>query len=97
MNYQAMIMMLLPLIAMINLMLYKNYFLHLLLCLEVITLSMLMYLTLNMLMINMNIPLISVIMLTLGACEASLGLSVLVIMVRMYGNDHINNLSMNKC
>nr|QMS48889.1 NADH dehydrogenase subunit 4L [Haementeria acuecueyetzin] len=97
MNYQAMILTLLPLIAMINLMLNKNHFLHLLLCLEVITLSMLMYLTMNMMMVNMNIPLISVIMLTLGACEASLGLSILVIMVRMYGNDLINNLSMNKC
>uniref|UniRef100_A0AAT9J411 NADH-ubiquinone oxidoreductase chain 4L n=1 Tax=Haementeria sp. COZEM-ANN-HIR-001/002 TaxID=3157987 RepID=A0AAT9J411_9ANNE len=97
MNYQTMVMMMIPVIAMINLMLRKNNFLHLLLCLEMLTLSMLMYLMINMLMINMNTPLLSVIMLTLGACEASLGLSILVLMVRMYGNDMIKNLTMNKC
>nr|CVK87356.1 NADH dehydrogenase subunit 4L [Placobdella parasitica] len=97
MNYQNMVMSLLPLIALLNLMLYKNHFLHLLLCLEIITLSMLMFLSMNFLLMNIPLPLVSVVMLTLGACEASLGLTLLVLMVRLFGNDYMSNISMSKC
>nr|YP_010584239.1 NADH dehydrogenase subunit 4L [Theromyzon tessulatum]UZT67728.1 NADH dehydrogenase subunit 4L [Theromyzon tessulatum] len=97
MNYQMMIMSLLPVIALLNLTLYKNHFLHVLLCLEVITLSMLLFLSLKFLTVNMSIPLMSVVILTLGACEASLGLTLLVLMVRNFGSDNLNNISTNKC
>nr|YP_010688067.1 NADH dehydrogenase subunit 4L [Torix tukubana]WBR65248.1 NADH dehydrogenase subunit 4L [Torix tukubana] len=97
MSYQMMIMLLLPIMAFLNLMLNKSHFLHILLCLEVMTLSMLMFLSLKFLFINMSIPLISVVVLTLGACEASLGLTLLVLMVRSFGNDNLSNISTNKC
>nr|QHT64997.1 NADH dehydrogenase subunit 4L [Microphthalmus listensis] len=38
-----------------------------------------------------------VILLTWGACEASLGLGCLVSMIRSMGSDHMNMLSINKC
>nr|YP_009131431.1 NADH dehydrogenase subunit 4L [Escarpia spicata]AIL54791.1 NADH dehydrogenase subunit 4L [Escarpia spicata] len=43
-----------------------------------------------------NIIIILVIM-TLAACEASLGLALMVIMTRSYGSDTIKLLSINKC
>nr|YP_010713444.1 NADH dehydrogenase subunit 4L [Batracobdella cancricola]WDA96145.1 NADH dehydrogenase subunit 4L [Batracobdella cancricola] len=97
MTYQMSIMSLLPIIALINLMLHKKHFLHILLCLEVMTLSMLLFLSMKFLLMNMSIPLCSVVILTLGACEASLGLTLLVLMVRSFGNDNLNNISTNKC
>nr|YP_009255777.1 NADH dehydrogenase subunit 4L [Placobdella lamothei]CVK87334.1 NADH dehydrogenase subunit 4L [Placobdella lamothei] len=97
MNYQMMVMSLLPLIALLNFMLHKAHFLHLLLCLEIITLSMLMFLSMGFLSANIPAPLISVVVLTLGACEASLGLTLLVLMVRLFGNDLMKNISLSKC
>nr|WLD05656.1 NADH dehydrogenase subunit 4L [Alaysia sp. n. 2 MM-2023] len=43
-----------------------------------------------------NIIIILVIM-TLAACEASLGLALMVIMTRSYGADTVKLLSINKC
>jgi len=40
---------------------------------------------------------ICLILLTLGACEARLGLSVLVSIVRVKGNDYVFRFSSQKC
>nr|AVN68340.1 NADH dehydrogenase subunit 4L [Amazonina sp. Z256E] len=37
------------------------------------------------------------IFLTFSVCEGSLGLSILVSMIRMYGNDYFNTYSMLQC
>nr|YP_010381770.1 NADH dehydrogenase subunit 4L [Perotrochus quoyanus]YP_010381783.1 NADH dehydrogenase subunit 4L [Perotrochus charlestonensis]UDL72158.1 NADH dehydrogenase subunit 4L [Perotrochus quoyanus]UDL72171.1 NADH dehydrogenase subunit 4L [Perotrochus charlestonensis] len=37
------------------------------------------------------------ILITLGACEASLGLAVLVSLIRTHGNDYVFNYSLHKC
>nr|YP_010274809.1 NADH dehydrogenase subunit 4L [Chrysopetalum debile]UJV31486.1 NADH dehydrogenase subunit 4L [Chrysopetalum debile] len=39
----------------------------------------------------------SMVLLTMGACEASLGLACLVNMTRSYGNDHVSSLTLSKC
>nr|AID57401.1 NADH dehydrogenase subunit 4L [Koreoleptoxis nodifila] len=39
----------------------------------------------------------ALIFITLGACEASLGLSVLVSMIRARGNDYVSSFSTQKC
>nr|UVW93499.1 NADH dehydrogenase subunit 4L [Rivularia ovum] len=39
----------------------------------------------------------SLIFITLGACEASLGLSILVSMIRTRGNDYVSSFSTQKC
>nr|ALO77056.1 NADH deshydrogenase subunit 4L [Brentidae sp. GENSP01] len=36
----------------------------------------------------------SMVYLTMSVCEGALGLSVLVLMIRTYGNDHIISLNM---
>nr|ALQ78836.1 NADH dehydrogenase subunit 4L [Glycera tesselata] len=40
---------------------------------------------------------ISFVLLTMAACEASLGLACLVIITRSFGNDLFKSVSMNKC
>nr|QWS71921.1 NADH dehydrogenase subunit 4L [Cerithidea tonkiniana] len=39
----------------------------------------------------------ALVFITLGACEASLGLSVLVSMIRARGNDYVSSFSTQKC
>nr|UYX79117.1 NADH dehydrogenase subunit 4L [Mitra mitra] len=39
----------------------------------------------------------SLILITLGACEASLGLAILVAIIRVEGNDYVSSFSMHKC
>nr|YP_010713583.1 NADH dehydrogenase subunit 4L [Naria helvola]YP_010713596.1 NADH dehydrogenase subunit 4L [Naria erosa]WDA98715.1 NADH dehydrogenase subunit 4L [Naria helvola]WDA98728.1 NADH dehydrogenase subunit 4L [Naria erosa] len=39
----------------------------------------------------------SLILITLGACEASLGLAVLVAVIRSRGNDYVSSFSSQKC
>lgn len=97
MTYQTILVSLLPIIAIINLIINKSHFLHVLLCLEIITLSMLLYLSFYFIIFNLSTPLLSVIILTLGACEARLGLTLLVIIVRIFGNDILKNISVRKC
>nr|YP_005351145.1 NADH dehydrogenase subunit 4L [Fissurella volcano]AFB78095.1 NADH dehydrogenase subunit 4L [Fissurella volcano] len=37
------------------------------------------------------------ILLTMGVCEATMGLSILVSLVRSHGNDYVFSLSLHKC
>lgn len=38
-----------------------------------------------------------IILLATGACEARIGLALIVIIMRTYGSDIINSISLNKC
>nr|YP_009192208.1 NADH dehydrogenase subunit 4L [Eurythoe complanata]ALO81720.1 NADH dehydrogenase subunit 4L [Eurythoe complanata] len=40
---------------------------------------------------------LAIVILSFGACEASLGLALLVLMLRATGSDMISTLSINKC
>lgn len=40
---------------------------------------------------------VMLVLLTLGACEACVGLALLVAIVRRYGRDYVSCLSVNKC
>jgi NADH:ubiquinone oxidoreductase subunit K len=52
---------------------------------------------LSLSIINMPISTLSLILLTFGACEASLGLRLIVIISRFYGRDILKSLTINKC
>nr|YP_010713431.1 NADH dehydrogenase subunit 4L [Mooreobdella quaternaria]WDA96106.1 NADH dehydrogenase subunit 4L [Mooreobdella quaternaria] len=97
MKYQHMVILMIPLITMINLLLHNKYLLITLLSLEAITLATLIFIMNTYMLANMNYPIVSILILTVGACEASLGLTLLVIMSRSYGNDLIKNLNASKC
>nr|QMP96485.1 NADH dehydrogenase subunit 4L [Erpobdella octoculata] len=80
-----------------NLLLHHKYLLLTLLSLEAITLGTLIFIMNSYMMMAMNFSIVSILILTVGACEASLGLTLLVLMSRFYGNDLVKNLSMSKC
>nr|QGX86597.1 NADH dehydrogenase subunit 4L [Lumbricus rubellus] len=88
---------LLPVVAIVNLICNQSHFLMTLLSLEGITLSLVLFVPITLTTINAPNASISIILLTFGACEASLGLSLMVLMSRSYGTDMLNSLTMNKC
>jgi len=92
-----MLVQLIPAIILTTLIIQQNHLLMSLLALEGITLRLVLTIPL-ILTINL-IPVASscIIILTLGACEASLGLALLVSAARVTGNDIVNVLSANKC
>lgn len=80
------------------LILQRTHLLIALLCLEgiILTLVLLIPSFLYLSRIN-NILVFALIILTLGACEARVGLSILVNMSRSYGRDILKSVSTNKC
>src|ERR1051325_6868664 len=75
----------------------RSHLLISLLCLEGIILCLVLYLPILIFSSNMPLPTIRIIILTFGACEASLGLRIMVLISRSYGSDMIKSLSTNKC
>nr|YP_010183543.1 NADH dehydrogenase subunit 4L [Drawida gisti]QVG61472.1 NADH dehydrogenase subunit 4L [Drawida gisti] len=88
---------LMPLVAMLNLILNQYHFLMALLSLECITLSLVLFIPISMNLVGATNLSLSILILTLGACEASLGLSLMVMMSRSCGTDMLKSLTMNKC
>nr|UIX22973.1 NADH dehydrogenase subunit 4L [Eisenia nordenskioldi] len=87
---------LLPFVAMLNLISNQSHFLMTLLSLEGITLSLVLFVPLSLSVTSAPNASISVLLLTFGACEASLGLSLMVLMSRSFGTDMLKSLTMNK-
>lgn len=97
MKYQTIIIIILPIITIINILLHHKSLLLTLLSLEAITLGSLILLINTIIIINSNSPIIRILILTIGACEASLGLTLLVLISRYYGNDLVKSLNISKC
>ena len=74
-----------------------NHLLISLFCLEGMILTLLLLIPLISYATSIYIPQITMILLTIAACEASLGLRLIVIISRTYGSDNINSLTVNKC
>nr|YP_010580822.1 NADH dehydrogenase subunit 4L [Coralliophila richardi]UZT26955.1 NADH dehydrogenase subunit 4L [Coralliophila richardi] len=82
--------------GLLTLSLQHKHLLGVLISLETITMSLFML----TLCVSNDVALSghsSLILITLGACEASLGLSVLVSMIRSKGNDYVLSFSSQKC
>jgi NADH:ubiquinone oxidoreductase subunit K len=75
----------------------QHHFLIALLSLEGIILRLVLIVPLIISSIEAPNVSIRVILLTFGACEASLGLGLLVLISRSFGNDILNTLTSNKC
>nr|AVN67376.1 NADH dehydrogenase subunit 4L [Diploptera punctata] len=74
----------------------RKHLLSTLLSLEFIVLSL--YLIMYFYLISFNYELyFSMVFLTFSVCEGALGLSILVSMIRSYGNDFFNSYSMLQC
>ncbi len=83
-------------IALLALSLQYKHLLRILLRLEAITINLFIL----MFCISSNVSYrgeTSLILITLGACEARLGLSILVAIIRAEGNDYVSSFCMHKC
>lgn len=96
-NTALTIICLLPIIAITNILLNRTHFLITLLSLEGITLRLVLFVPLILISSNTSNVAIAVILLTFGACEARLGLGLMVSMSRSYGNDILKSLTITKC
>nr|YP_009024153.1 NADH dehydrogenase subunit 4L [Erpobdella octoculata]AGL34609.1 NADH dehydrogenase subunit 4L [Erpobdella octoculata]WDA96139.1 NADH dehydrogenase subunit 4L [Whitmania pigra] len=91
------LLLIVPIMCVVNVVFHATSLLMILLSLEAMMLSVMFMLIGSSMFIEMSIPMISVMVLSVSACETSLGLSILVIMSRSYGSDMVNLLSMSKC
>nr|WNO18580.1 NADH dehydrogenase subunit 4l [Iothia sp.] len=81
--------------AVLSLALQKKHILIILLLYEVMMLATLLMITYSMGLIFLT-PTPIVIFLTMAVCEASLGLSILVAIIRSNGNDYVSVITMKK-
>nr|QAY29726.1 NADH dehydrogenase subunit 4L [Colobus guereza] len=85
-------------ISLLGMLIYRSHLMSSLLCLEGMMLSLFIMNTLMAL--NMHSPLTNIVpitLLVLAACEAAVGLALLVSISNTYGLDHIQNLSLLQC
>nr|YP_009003993.1 NADH dehydrogenase subunit 4L [Sus cebifrons]AHJ40617.1 NADH dehydrogenase subunit 4L [Sus cebifrons]AIL54369.1 NADH dehydrogenase subunit 4L [Sus scrofa domesticus] len=85
-------------IALAGLLMYRSHLMSSLLCLEGMMLSLFIMSTL--IVLNMHFTLASmmpIILLVFAACEAALGLSLLVMVSNTYGTDYVQNLNLLQC
>nr|QAU54024.1 NADH dehydrogenase subunit 4L [Grus carunculatus] len=77
---------------------HRTHLISALLCLESMMLSM--YIALSIWPIENQVSsstLMPVFMLTFSACEAGMGLAMLVASTRTHGSDHLHNLNLLQC
>lgn len=88
---------LIPMAAIFTLLLQKNHILIILLSLEGLMLRIVIFIPLLLATSGVIINYLRVLILTFGACEASIGLSLIVIIARTYGSDILKATTTNKC
>uniref|UniRef100_A0A671F4V0 NADH-ubiquinone oxidoreductase chain 4L n=1 Tax=Rhinolophus ferrumequinum TaxID=59479 RepID=A0A671F4V0_RHIFE len=85
-------------ISLLGLLLYRSHLISSLLCLEGIILFMFVIVTVMILNTHLTTSsMIPIVLLVFAACEAALGLSLLVIVSNTYGVDHVQNLNLLQC
>nr|YP_009192112.1 NADH dehydrogenase subunit 4L [Angaria neglecta]ALK03356.1 NADH dehydrogenase subunit 4L [Angaria neglecta] len=76
--------------------LQQKHMLMALLSLEAMTLNLFVLLMSASANFNLEAQM-CLILITMGACEASLGLAILVSLIRTHGNDYVSNYTAQKC
>lgn len=85
-------------IALIGILLYRHHLISSLLCLEGIILATYIFTSLVSLNIHFTTTyIIPLVILVFAACEAALGLALLVKIYNYHGNDYVQNLNLLKC
>nr|YP_089611.1 NADH dehydrogenase subunit 4L [Scolecomorphus vittatus]AAS13739.1 NADH dehydrogenase subunit 4L [Scolecomorphus vittatus] len=86
------------LLGLLGLAFHRTHLLAALICLEGMMLSLFIMLTIWSVLTKSSILLISpMILLTLSACEAGMGLSILVATTRTHGSDLMQNMNLLQC
>nr|QOJ44806.1 NADH dehydrogenase subunit 4L [Ameerega hahneli] len=85
-------------LCLLGLSFHRSHLMSALLCLEGMMLSLFVGLSLwaikSTLLISSMFP---IIMLTMSACEAGLGLSLMIATARSHGSDNLNSLNLLQC
>nr|Q1HV02.1 RecName: Full=NADH-ubiquinone oxidoreductase chain 4L; AltName: Full=NADH dehydrogenase subunit 4L [Platyrrhinus helleri]ABC47559.1 NADH dehydrogenase subunit 4L [Platyrrhinus helleri] len=85
-------------ISLLGLLLYRSHMMSSLLCLEGMMLSLFVMMTMVILNTHLTLAsMIPIILLVFAACEAALGLSLLVMVSTTYGMDYVQNLNLLQC
>nr|AKE35588.1 NADH dehydrogenase subunit 4L [Uropsilus sp. 5 FT-2015] len=85
-------------VSLLGLLLYRSHLMSTLLCLEGMMLSL--FILSTILILNLHFTLASmapIILLVFAACEAAVGLSLLVMVSNTYGVDYVQNLNLLQC
>nr|QTA72879.1 NADH dehydrogenase subunit 4L [Muscardinus avellanarius] len=86
------------LLSFLGVLLYRSHLMSSLLCLEGMMLSM--FIIISVVIINLHFTLtfiMPIILLVFAACEAAIGLALLVMVSNSYGLDYVKNLNMLQC
>lgn len=83
-------------VSIVTLRVQRTHFLIALLCLEAIMLGLFYFLAKLLFMGSLEIYL-SFVLLTFRACEACVGLALLVSLARIFGKDYLRIISLHKC
>nr|AXB38507.1 NADH dehydrogenase subunit 4L [Eupsophus vertebralis]AXB38520.1 NADH dehydrogenase subunit 4L [Eupsophus emiliopugini] len=85
-------------LGLIGLSFHRAHLLSALLCLEGMMLSIFVGLSIWALKLSMTTPMMyPIIMLTMSACEAGLGLALMIATARTHGSDNLNSLNLLQC
>nr|YP_009368070.1 NADH dehydrogenase subunit 4L [Lepilemur edwardsi]YP_009368187.1 NADH dehydrogenase subunit 4L [Lepilemur grewcockorum]AAP33646.1 NADH dehydrogenase subunit 4L [Lepilemur edwardsi]AAT36003.1 NADH dehydrogenase subunit 4L [Lepilemur edwardsi]AAT36007.1 NADH dehydrogenase subunit 4L [Lepilemur edwardsi]ABG73747.1 NADH dehydrogenase subunit 4L [Lepilemur edwardsi]ABG73751.1 NADH dehydrogenase subunit 4L [Lepilemur edwardsi] len=85
-------------IALTGMLVFRSHLMSSLLCLEGMMLSM--FILSILLIMNMHYTvsfIMPILLLVLAACEAAIGLALLVMVSNTYGLDHVQNLNLLQC
>nr|AXV54268.1 NADH dehydrogenase subunit 4L [Nesiotites hidalgo] len=85
-------------VALLGLLMYRSHLMSSLLCLEGMMLTL--FIMGVILILNLHFTLSSmlpIILLVFAACEAAVGLSLLVMVSNTYGVDYVQNLNLLQC
>nr|AIW81005.1 NADH dehydrogenase subunit 4L [Cheirogaleus medius] len=84
--------------ALLGMLMFRSHLMSSLLCLEGMMLSMFILSTLLILNMQSTITfMMPILLLVFAACEAAIGLALLVMVSNTYGLDHIQNLNLLQC
>lgn len=85
-------------VSALGLFIYRSHIISSLLCLEGIILSLFVIASITILTSHLTLAsMIPIVLLVFAACEAALGLSLLVIVSNTYGIDYVQNLNLLQC
>nr|YP_009233343.1 NADH dehydrogenase subunit 4L [Paguma larvata]AMB27222.1 NADH dehydrogenase subunit 4L [Paguma larvata]QQW47785.1 NADH dehydrogenase subunit 4L [Paguma larvata] len=84
--------------SLMGLLVYRSHLMSSLLCLEGMMLSLFIMMTVIILSNHFTLAnMAPIILLVFAACEAALGLSLLVMVSNTYGTDYVQNLNLLQC
>nr|AMB49023.1 NADH dehydrogenase subunit 4L [Naemorhedus goral] len=84
--------------SLTGMLMYRSHLMSSLLCLEGMMLSLFVMATLMILNSHFTLAsMMPIILLVFAACEAALGLSLLVMVSNTYGTDYVQNLNLLQC